>query len=61
MQSIIALIKSLFQRIIALFRRRDTDDPGTDIPGIFEPVVPYYGCPNSKKAEKLQLSKKIYR
>lgn len=36
------------------------------IPDIDRPVNPgevicYYGCPNSKKAQKLQLSKKLYR
>ena len=39
-------------------------DPGTDEPGI-EPSFPgevicYYGCPNSQKAQKLPLQKKLY-
>lgn len=47
-----------------------TDDPVTpkpDDPGFERPgpnpgeVVCYYGCPNSKKAQKLQLGKQIYR
>ena len=37
-------------------------DPGLDLP---EPgpgeIVCYYGCPNSKKAQKLQLQKNLYR
>ncbi len=62
MRSIFAMIKSIFQKIIDLFRIRgvgpvivepDTVDPGE--------VVCYYGCPNSKKAKKLQLSKTLYR
>lgn len=24
-------------------------------------IICYYGCPNSKKAQKLQLSRKLYR
>ncbi|MBR3439037.1 MAG: hypothetical protein IKH13_05995 [Clostridia bacterium] len=27
---------------------------------VFPPVF-YYGCPNSKKAEKLQMKQKLYR
>ena len=61
MQSILALIKSLFERIVAFFRRGSGDpvvEPDPVGPG---DVVCYYGCPNSKKAKKLQLSKKLYR
>ena len=67
MRSILALIKSFIEKILAFIRLRgvgpvvvdfDTDDtieyPVTD-------AVPYYGCPNSKKADKLRLNKKIYR
>ena len=63
MSSLIALIKSWFQKLIAFFTRRnvidgpDIDDPSID-PG---EVVCYYGCPNSKKARKLQLNKNTYR
>ena len=65
MQSIIALLKSIVKRLIALFTRKDEPyDPGFDNP-VIEPgpgeVVCYYGCPNSKKAQKLQLSKTTYR
>ena len=28
---------------------------------IKNPIVFYYGCPNSKKAQKLQLGKTVYR
>ena len=41
-------------------------DPDTEIPFPGYPddpggMVCYYGCPNSKKAQKLQLQKKLYR
>ncbi len=67
MQSIIAFLKSVVNRIIALFaRKQGIIEPGTDDPVIGpEPgpgeIVCYYGCPNSKKAQKLQLSKTTYR
>ena len=35
-------------------------DPGFDTPIGPGEVVCYYGCPNSKKAQKLQLQKKLY-
>ena len=35
-------------------------DPGFDTPIDPGEVVCYYGCPNSKKAQKLQLQKKLY-
>ena len=50
-----------------------TGDPGTTKPDLQQPdepferpgpdpgIVCYYGCPNSKKALKLQLGKKLYR
>ena len=53
----------IWEWFIGLFRRRDITggiekptDP-TD-PGEF---ICYYGCPNSKKADKLQLSKKAVK
>ena len=71
MQSILALIKSLFNRILTFLRLRgvgpviieDPDAPGTEEPSRVDPgeVVCYYGCPNSNKARKLQLDKKAYR
>ncbi|MBQ9506162.1 MAG: hypothetical protein IJR51_03325 [Clostridia bacterium] len=70
MQSIIAFLKSIVNRLIALFTRKNvTEEPTTDEPGFDEPiigpgpgeVVCYYGCPNSKKAQKLQLGKTVYR
>ena len=61
MRSFIALIKSWFQKIIQFFKGKgeivDPDTPVID-PG---EVVCYYGCPNSNKAKKLQLGRKIYR
>ena len=37
-------------------------DPEPEKPDPFPgEVICYYGCPNSKKAEKLQLQKKLYR
>lgn len=62
MRSIFALIKSWFNMIVEFFRARgvgpvivepDTVDPGE--------VVCYYGCPNSKKAQKLQLEKRAVK
>ena len=40
------------------------DDPGLDRPERPDrpgDIVCYYGCPNSKKAAKLQLQRKLYR
>ena len=58
-------------RIIAAFSRKQTVDPQPAIedPSFEDPfpgpgpgeVICYYGCPNSKKAQKLQLNKKAYR
>ena len=41
-------------------------DPDTNDPFPYRPddpggMVCYYGCPNSKRAQKLQLQKKLYR
>ncbi|MBQ6065718.1 MAG: hypothetical protein IJK89_02765 [Clostridia bacterium] len=65
MRSIFAFIKSIFTKILDFFRIRgvgpvivDPDEPSPFDPG---EVVCYYGCPNSKKAKKLQLNKKLYR
>ena len=59
MSSLIALVKSWLQKLIAFFTRKTVvDGPEIDDPG---EVVCYYGCPNSKKAKKLQLNKKAYR
>ena len=62
MSSVIALLKSWLQKIIAFFTRKTVvEEPSVDDP--FNPgeVVCYYGCPNSKKAKKLQLNKTAYR
>ena len=64
MTSIIALLKTWLQKIIAFFTRKTVvDEPTIDDPSLIDPgeVVCYYGCPNSKKAKKLQLNKKAYR
>ncbi len=58
MSSFFAMIASFFRRIVAFFKREPvTELPTPDGPGPGE-VVCYYGCPNSKKARKLQLDKK---
>ena len=50
MASIIAFFKSLFQKLLARFSKKKGEE-----------VVDYYGCPNSKKAQKLQLKKNIVK
>ena len=50
MQSVLALIRSLINKILTFFHLRPASD-----------VVVYYGCPNSSKAKKLQLRKKSCR
>ena len=59
MSSLIALIKSWISKIVAFFKRGNTD-PGTDRPDPDE-MVCYYGCPNSNKARSLQLERKPYK
>ena len=67
MRSIIALILSWLKRIFRITGKNDDPADSPEFPAIDEPgpagpeVVCYYGCPNSKKAQKLQLSKNIYR
>ena len=66
MPSILALIKSFIEKILAFIRLRGVGPVVVDFEDdtIEHPVtdaVPYYGCPNSKKADKLRLNKKIYR
>ena len=64
MASVIAFLKSWLQKIIAFFSGKTVvDDPTIDDPSLIDPgeVVCYYGCPNSKKAKKLQLNKTAYR
>lgn len=56
MRSFILLLRSWIARIVAFFRGEDAPverDPDNDI-------VCYYGCPNSDKARRLQLEKKLY-
>ena len=50
MASIITFLKSLFQKLIVLFSKKKGEE-----------AVDYYGCPNSKKAKKLQLKQNIIR
>ena len=50
MASVVAFLKSLFQKLITLFSKKKGEE-----------VVDYYGCPNSRKAQKLQLKKNIIR
>ena len=64
MRSIIAFIKSIINKILVFLRIRGVgpvivDDP--DAPADPSEVVCYYGCPNSKKAQKLQLNKTLYK
>ncbi|MBQ6021278.1 MAG: hypothetical protein IJL26_13985 [Clostridia bacterium] len=61
-EKIIALIKRLIALITGEKASLETDPDVTahELPDP-ETVVCYYGCPNSKKAEKLQLGKKLYR
>ena len=69
MSSLFALIKSFFKRIIAFFKRSDTTDEPVrpdepyrpDEPVDPKDIVCYYGCPNSKKARRLQLERKPIR
>ena len=50
MSSVVAFLKTLFQKLIELFSKKKGEE-----------VVDYYGCPNSKKAQKLQLKKNIIK
>ena len=68
MRSIFALILSRLKQLFAfIFRKEVTVDPKPDDPDIEGPIngddvyVCYYGCPNSKRTQKLQLSRKLYR
>lgn len=60
-------VKQLYTAVIQKlgFGEAQPEGPEPD-PGILEPSYPgevicYYGCPNSKKAQKLQLEKNLYR
>ena len=71
MRSIFALFLSWMKKLFAKLTGKDITDaptpgnPGNDQPDKPEPdpgnYVCYYGCPNSKRAEKLQLSRKLYK
>ena len=66
MRSFFALILSWFKKVIAKLTGKDIIET-PEVPDIDRPedgpgeIVCYYGCPNSKKAKKLQLSKNLYR
>ena len=64
MREIIAMILSWLKKLFS-FGKKVIEDPGSieidpERPGPGE-VVCYYGCPNSNRAKKLQLEKKLYR
>ena len=68
MRSLFSLIwswcRGLYETIIRKLGGSTTqpDDPDiSDRPVNPGEVICYYGCPNSKKAQKLQLDKKLYR
>ena len=52
-------MRAFFRRIALWFKNLFfRDEGGGGDPGEY---MDYYGCPNSKKAAKLQMSKKSYR
>ena len=66
MRNIFTLIFSrLKQLILRILHKTETlpSDGGEDVarPDDENVYVCYYGCPNSNRAQKLQLSKKLYR
>ena len=61
MRSIYALIRSFFKKLYLLIKgKKPSIDPEIPDEG-FDDIVVYYGCPNSKKAKKLQLEKSLYK
>lgn len=52
-------ILRFFRRLADFFRKLFGKDNEPYIPGIGDAVA-YYGCPNSKRVEKLNTSKKEY-
>ena len=63
-------LKEAFLKLIGKDEPQQTDpsEPDNEYPGFDRPdrpgpgeIICYYGCPNSKTAAKLQLSKKLYR
>ena len=68
MRSIFALVKSwfakLFQWVGSIFGKEVgflPDDPIVEPDTFPGEVICYYGCPNSKKAHKLQLNRRLYK
>lgn len=76
MRSVFALIRSWVKQLYTLVLEKfgismaEPENPGVDVPEDPWPdrpepgpgeIICYYGCPNSKKAQKLQLQKKLYR
>ena len=64
MQAFFELIVSFLKKLIAFLKGQTAvdrpADPGAPEEPVVDPgeVVCYYGCPNSKKAKKLQLNKR---
>ena len=52
-----AFFRNLWARIKGFFHKDNDEDDPYNHGG----YVDYYGCPNSKKAQKLQLRNKSYR
>ena len=59
------IFSRLKQLILRILRKTETlpSDGGEDVerPDDDGAFVCYYGCPNSNRTQKLQLSKKLYR
>ena len=53
----------LVQKMIAFIKNMFGGDTSVIEPDIIESgeVVCYYGCPNSRKARRLQLNKRLYK
>ena len=58
MRSFIALLKSVWRKVISFFRGIRSGAAGDEPPADF---VDYYGCPNSDRAKKLQTGRRAYR
>ena len=65
MQKFLEMLRSLFKKLIAFFsdltKSAETTGEGPDVTIDPGEVICYYGCPNSKKAQKLQLGRKLYK
>ncbi len=59
-------LRGLYESIIRKITGQEIEPADPQLPDIDRPGTPgeivcYYGCPNSKNAQKLQLSKKLYK